>query len=164
MHSFQRKDAKKAKAQSKWASLNLCVFAILCAFAFKSVSVARSEPVSFKRDIGPVLLNNCHACHGPKKAEGGYRIETYERLTGAGDSTQPGFMAKEFDGSEAFRRITSTDVKERMPLEGDPLPPEQVSLLKHWIEAGVPFDGADAKAPLASYIPPPTHPSAPEKY
>jgi DNA-binding beta-propeller fold protein YncE len=127
-------------------------------------AVVGAEPISFKRDVAPVLLNNCLACHGPKKAEGGYRIDTFERLTAAGDSTQPGFAAKDVDGSEAFRRITSTDVKERMPLEGDPLPADQVALLKRWIEGGVPFDGPDPKAPLASYIPPPTHPAAPEKY
>lgn len=127
-------------------------------------AICHADGVSFKRDIAPVLLNNCLACHGPKKAEGGYRIDTFERITAAGDSTQPGFMAKDLEGSEAFRRITSTDVKERMPLEGDPLLPEQVALLKQWIEGGVPFDGPDAKAPIASYIPPPTHPSAPESY
>src|SRR6266436_1061044 len=123
-----------------------------------------AEAPSFKRDIAPVLLNNCLACHGPKKAEGGYRIDTFERSTAAGDSTQPGFVAKDLEGSEAFRRITSTDVKERMPLEGDPLPEDQVALLKRWIEGGLPFDGPDPKAALASYIPPPTHPAAPEAY
>jgi len=131
---------------------------------FLSPLIAAAEPISFKRDIAPVLLNNCLACHGPKKAEGGYRIDTYERVIAAGDSTQPGFAAKDLDGSEAFRRITSTDVKERMPLEGDPLPAEQITALKQWIEGGVPFDGPDSKAPLASYIPPPTHPAAPTKY
>jgi hypothetical protein len=125
---------------------------------------AAAETPSFKRDIAPILLNNCLACHGPKKAEGGYRIDTFERVIAAGDSTQAGFTAKDLEGSEAFRRIISTDVKERMPLEGDPLPAEQVALLKQWIEAGVPFDGPDPKSPLASYIPPPTHPAAPEKY
>ena len=127
-------------------------------------ALCHADGVSFKRDIAPVLLSNCLACHGPKKSEGGYRIDTFERLTAAGDSTQPGFVKKDLDGSEAFRRITSTDVKERMPLEGDPLPPEQVALLKQWIETGLPFDGSDVKASLASYIPPPTHPAAPEKY
>src|SRR5262245_64771447 len=109
---------------------------------------ARAEAPSFKRDVAPLLLNNCLACHGPKKAEGGYRIDTFERITGAGDSTQPGFASKDLDGSEAFRRITSTDVKERMPLEGDPLTAEQVALLQQWIEGGVPFDGPHAKAPI----------------
>src|SRR6185503_16015140 len=127
-------------------------------------SLARAEAPSFQREVAPLLLSNCLACHGPKKAEGGYRIDTFERVTSAGDSTSPGFHAKDLEGSEAFRRITSADVKERMPLEGDPLPAEQIELLKKWIEAGAPFDGPDPKAPLASYIPPPKHPAAPESY
>lgn len=125
---------------------------------------AAAEPVSFKRDVAPVLLNNCLACHGPKKAEGGYRIDTFERVVVAGDSTLPGFVAKDLEGSEAFRRIVSTDTAERMPLDGDPVPQHDVELMKRWIEEGAVFDGPDPKAPLASYIPPPTHPAAPEKY
>jgi WD40 repeat protein len=142
----------------------LCGITFLCALTFIAIDTSAAEPPSFKRDIAPLLLNNCLACHGPKKSEGAYRIDTFERITAAGDSTQPGFVAKDLEGSEAFRRIVSTDPKERMPLEGDPLPPDQVALLKAWIEAGLPFDGPDAKAPIASYIPPPTHPASPEKY
>jgi WD40 repeat protein len=127
-------------------------------------SLAAAQPVSFKRDVAPVLLNNCLACHGPKKAESGYRIDTFERAMSAGDSTQPGFIAKKLEESEAFRRITSTDKAERMPLDGDPLPADQVDLLKRWLEEGAAFDGPDPKSPLASYIPPPTHPAAPEAY
>jgi WD40 repeat protein len=164
MNSFQRTGAKAAKTQVRTATTSLCAFAVLCAFALNPINLSIANDVSFKRDIAPVLLNNCLACHGPKKAEGGYRIDTFERVTAAGDSTQPGFVAKDLEGSEAFRRITSTDVKERMPLEGDPLPPEQVAALKSWIESGLPFDGPDARSPLASYIPPPTHPAPPEKY
>jgi mono/diheme cytochrome c family protein len=129
-----------------------------------TVTSAHADPVSFKSDIAPLLLSNCLACHGPKKAEGGYRIDTYEKVIAAGDSTSPGFAAKDVDGSEAFRRIVSTDPKERMPLDGDPLTAEQIALLKKWIEEGANFDGPDPKAPLASYIPPPKHPSGPEKY
>jgi WD40 repeat protein len=127
-------------------------------------AVSAAEPVSFKRDVAPILLNNCLACHGPKKAEAGYRIDTFGRLTAAGDSTQPGFAAKKLEESEAFRRITSPDKAERMPLDGDPLPAEQVDVLKRWLEEGAAFDGPDPKAALASYIPPPTHPAAPEAY
>lgn len=127
-------------------------------------ALAAAEPVSFKRDIAPLLLNNCLACHGPKKAEGGYRIDTFERATAAGDSTQPALLAGKLEESEAFRRITSSDKAERMPLDGDPLPAEQVDLLKRWLTEGATFDGPDPKAALASYIPPPTHPAAPEAY
>lgn len=125
---------------------------------------ARAEPVSFKADVAPLLLNQCLACHGPKKAEGGYRIDTFEKVMAEGDSSSPGFHAKDLDGSEAFRRIVSTDAKERMPLDGDPMTAEQIALLKRWVEEGAAFDGPDPKAALATYIPPPTHPAGPEKY
>lgn len=138
----------------------LIAAAIVASFA----TTAHADPVSFKADIAPLLVNNCLACHGPKKAEGGYRIDTYEKVIAAGDSSSPGFHAKDVDGSEAFRRIVSTDVKERMPLDGDPMTAEQIALLKRWIDEGANFDGPDPKAPLASYIPPPKHPAAPEKY
>jgi WD40 repeat protein/mono/diheme cytochrome c family protein len=137
--------------------LLLCALLVLPAAAY-------GEPVSFKRDVAPILLDQCLACHGPKKAEGGYRIDTFERAVAAGDSTQPGFLAGKLEESEAFRRIISTDKAERMPLEGDPLPEEQVATLKRWLEEGAAFDGPDPKASLASYIPPPTHPAAPESY
>ena len=130
---------------------------------FLLVSEASAQ-VSFKKDIAPVLLNNCLACHGPKKAEGAYRIDTYERAIAPGESATAAFAAKMVDGSEGFRRITSGDVKERMPLDGDPLPAETIALIKKWVEEGAAFDGPDPKAPLASYIPPPTHPAAPVAY
>jgi dipeptidyl aminopeptidase/acylaminoacyl peptidase len=122
------------------------------------------EPVSFRKDIAPILVDNCLACHGPKKAEGGYRIDTYERLVGEGDSGAPGFVAKDVDSSEAFRRIVSDDPAERMPLDGDPLPEETVTLLRRWIDEGVNYDGGDAAASLTSIIPPAVYPGGPEVY
>lgn len=140
--------------------------AVALAFVLASLSAgsAQAEPVSFKKDVAPILINHCLACHGPKKAEGGYRIDTYERTLAAGDSTSPGFHAKKLDESEAFRRIISTDAKERMPLDGDPLSAEQIATLKRWVEEGAGFDGPDPKAQLSSYLPPPTHPAAPQAY
>lgn len=139
------------------------LLALWIAFAVAGVASAQ-EPVSFKKDIAPILLNNCLACHGPKKAEGSYRIDTFERSMAAGDSGVEGFKAKELEGSEAFRRIIDTNPKERMPLDGDPLPAEQVALLKRWLEEGANYDGGDPKAALTSIIPPPTHPPAPATY
>jgi len=125
---------------------------------------AAAQPISFKQKVAPILVDNCLACHGPKKAEGGYRVDTYERAMAVGESTAHGFTAKNLEGSESFRRVTSTDKAERMPLEGDPLAPEQIATLKQWIEEGAAFDGPDPKAPLATIIPPPVHPDPPEAY
>ena len=126
--------------------------------------VRAADPVSFRKSIAPILINNCLACHGPKKAEGSYRVDTFERVMAAGESTSPGFLAKNVDGSEAFRRIISTDPVERMPLEGTPLPADQVALIKQWIEEGAAYDSPDPKAPLVSIVPPPVYPDPPEAY
>ena len=128
------------------------------------ISRSTAEPVSFRRDIAPVLLENCVPCHGSKKAESGYRVDTFERAVGEGDSGVPGFTAAAIDDSEAFRRIVSEDVDERMPLEGEALSELQIALLKRWILEGAKFDAPDPKATLLSIIPPPQHSNPPEKY
>lgn len=139
----------------------LVVFGLFVGFA--AVGGAEDE-VSFRKHVAPILLNNCLACHGPKKSEGGYRIDTFERLTGEGDSGAPGFTAKDLDGSEAYRRMASDDESERMPLEADPIPAEQLALIKRWIQQGAKYDAEDPKTDLASIVPPPEHPPAPEAY
>lgn len=144
------------------AALFGCLIALV--IVSSATRPAWGDPVSFRQKIAPILVDNCLACHGPKKAEGGYRVDTFERSIAAGDSTSPGFTAKNLDASEAYRRIVSTDKAERMPLEGDPLPAEQVALLKQWIEEGATFDGPDPKAALATIVPPPTYADPPESY
>jgi WD40 repeat protein len=51
-----------------------------------------------------------------------------------------------------------------MPWEADPLPPEQVAVLKKWIEQGAKYDAEDPKVDLATIVPPPEHPPAPKDY
>jgi WD40 repeat protein/mono/diheme cytochrome c family protein len=127
-------------------------------------SPAFADPVSFKKDIAPALLNNCLACHGPKKAEGGYRVDTFERVMKPGESEGAPVTAKKPDESELLRRLTSDDKAERMPKDGDPLSAEQIALVKKWIEEGAAYDGGEPKALLSSIIPPPTHPAPPAEY
>ncbi|MBP85116.1 MAG: hypothetical protein CMJ64_00090 [Planctomycetaceae bacterium] len=138
--------------------LSLTLVAIL------ATAATAEDPVSFRKDLAPLLLDQCLACHGPKKAEGGFRVDSFERVTKEGDSGSPGFTAKDLEGSEAFLRLISEDADERMPLEADALPAEQIALFKRWIEEGSNFDGDDPKAELITIIPAPTHPEPPESY
>ncbi len=57
------------------------VFGILSCHTLSS-----AEPVSFRSHVAPILLENCTSCHGPKKAEGGYRLDSFAQLQKAGDS------------------------------------------------------------------------------
>ena len=129
-----------------------------------ALSLPAQEPVSFRRDLAPLLISNCQACHGPKKAEGAYRVDSFEHVVGEGESATPGFTPMNIDLSEAFRRMASEDKSERMPKDADPLPAEQLALFKRWIDEGAKFDGPDPKASLASIVPSPTHRDPPETY
>ncbi|MBW3599152.1 MAG: hypothetical protein KY475_18015 [Planctomycetes bacterium] len=122
------------------------------------------DAVSFRADVAPILLSNCLACHGSKKAEGSYRIDSFERLSQGGDTGLAPFTAGDLDDSELYRRITSEDEGERMPLEGEPLPEEHVTIIRKWIEQGAEYDAEDPGADLASIVPPPVHPDPPEAY
>ncbi len=120
--------------------------------------------VSFRSDIAPILLDSCVACHGPKKAEGGYRVDTYDELLKAGDSGELPIAATAEHVSELLRRIISDDESERMPAESEPLPPEQIELVKKWITAGGTFDGENASQSLAMVIPPVQYADPPAVY
>ena len=123
-----------------------------------------AEPVSFSATIAPLLLENCQGCHGVKKAEGSYRVDTFELALGEGDSGSVGFLAGSLDDSEAFRRILSDDVEERMPLERDALSSQQIELLRQWIEEGAKFDGDNPQVSLSDIVSQSVQPDPPDTY
>ena len=45
-----------------------------------------SPAVSFKKDVAPLLQRRCVTCHGEESAKGGYRLDTFARLSKAGES------------------------------------------------------------------------------
>jgi WD40 repeat protein len=125
---------------------------------------AVEQRVSFRTDIAPILQENCLACHGPRKSEGGYRVDSYAELLKPGDSGETPVAASKDLASEVLRRVTSQDESERMPAESEPLTPEQIDLLRGWIESGARFDGQAPSLPLALVIPPPRYADPPQTY
>ena len=109
------------------------------------------QPVSFKADLAPILLNQCQSCHGPKKSKGGYRVDTFER-------------ALEVGFEELHYRLVTDDEDEMMPPDADPLPAGQIALFKRWQEEGGTYDGDDPDASLAEIIPGLKHPEPPLEY
>lgn len=92
------------------------------------------KPLDFARDIRPILDAKCARCHGPKKQEGGLRLDVRARARAGGD-TGPALVPGQAEKSELLRRITATD-EHRMPPSGPPLDPAQIARLRAWIEQG----------------------------
>ncbi|MDX1639035.1 MAG: c-type cytochrome domain-containing protein, partial [Balneolaceae bacterium] len=94
------------------------------------------EPVDYNTDIKPILNENCLACHGGVKKNGKFSLLFKEEAFSPNESGRRAIVPGEPGESEMIRRITHPDPDERMPPEGDPLPEEQVALIRNWIDKG----------------------------
>lgn len=58
-----------------------------------------AEAVSFAKEIAPVLAAKCVTCHGPEKAKGGYRLDTFAALLKPGESEKKPVVASQAEQS-----------------------------------------------------------------
>ncbi|MEX0678250.1 MAG: c-type cytochrome domain-containing protein [Pirellulales bacterium] len=150
---------------SRTIPLVACDFALSClALSVFAARARADDPVSFSKQIAPILVKNCQACHGATEAESGYQVTNYNLVIKAGESESPSITPGKTDESELLARISSDDADARMPQEADPLPAEQIELVKRWIAEGAKFDGPDPAAALASIIPKTAEPDPPQAY
>ncbi len=122
------------------------------------------QPASFSKDIAPLLIKRCQACHGAPDPKGGYQVANFNLVLKPGDSDSAPITPGKPDESELLRLISSTDADERMPKEADPLSAAEIELVKRWIAEGAKYDAKDPNAPLASIAPKPPQPDAPVSY
>ena len=94
---------------------------------------AGHSTVEFNRDIRPILSANCFFCHGPDPTHREADLR-FDRESGIRQAFRTGDPAK----SEAWKRIISKDDDERMPPPSahKVLKPDQIALVRRWIEQG----------------------------
>ena len=155
---------RRSNAWTKWLVL-LAVIAPPSLARADEVSAAEAgREISFSRDVAPILVKNCLACHGPDDTQGEYQLGSFDRLMKPGQSENPPITPGGLAESYLYELVTSDDEALRMPMDGDPLPAEAVAIIKAWIEGGAKFDGPDAAADLVSLTPRSPHPAAPAVY
>jgi mono/diheme cytochrome c family protein len=98
----------------------------------------RAQGVDYGRQVLPILSENCFACHGrdPKARKGSLRLDVRDAAV-AKKAIAPGKPAD----SHMIERLTTEDTSQRMPPKktGKHLTPEQVAVLRQWIEQGAPY-------------------------
>ncbi|MCE9605804.1 MAG: PSD1 and planctomycete cytochrome C domain-containing protein [Planctomycetia bacterium] len=101
---------------------------------------AGSPPVSYARDVLPILAKNCFSCHGSdaEHREAGLRLDVLEGSLAQLPSGERAVVAGKPEQSELLARVTSTDADVRMPpaKHGKALSSEQVEILRRWIAQG----------------------------
>lgn len=105
------------------------------------------QRVDFNRDIRPILNGSCIGCHGGVKQAGGVSFSYREQALGTGKSGRPTVIPGNPRGSELMARVTSDNPQTRMPLHAPALRPEQVALLRQWIDEGAAWENYWAFVP-----------------
>jgi len=115
-------------------------------------ALALAQKVDFLKEVQPILTARCIACHSSGKPQAGLRIHTRNDLLRGGQGG-PAIVAGHSADSLLIQKVTGQRGL-RMPPSGPPLTPQEVTLLRHWIDQGAIWDGAlETGPPLAALAP-----------
>jgi hypothetical protein len=88
----------------------------------------------FEAKVRPILVEHCQNCHGPKKQNGGLRLDLQNGAKKGGDSG-PALVPGKPEESLLVKAVRRHPDVSAMP-PGAPLSPEAVRTLEEWIMAG----------------------------
>ncbi|HTI49608.1 MAG TPA: c-type cytochrome domain-containing protein [Planctomycetaceae bacterium] len=118
----------------------------------------KEGPVSFYRQVRPILQRNCTGCHQPAKAGGKLVLTSYAAAKTGGEQGT-GFEPNKPDESLLIEVITGD--KPSMPKNAPPLAKELVALIGRWIQEGAKDDTPAEVQDTISPENPPVYHSAP---
>ncbi|MDX2035103.1 MAG: c-type cytochrome domain-containing protein [Isosphaeraceae bacterium] len=101
--------------------------------------------VSFLKDVAPILVQNCIACHNPRKAESKYVMTTFAQLAKGGSRGQDITLVAGKPDESYFVELIRHDGDPRMPYKQDPMPLDKIAVIEKWVSEGAAYDGADPK-------------------
>jgi hypothetical protein len=124
------------------STLMFRVFWALPILSLLTWQMARSQ--EFKRDVLPILSENCFACHGPDEQarQSGLRLDLSEGALATADSGDAAIIPYHAEASPLIERIESHDADLRMPPpeSGKELSAEQRQVLRQWIQSGADYE------------------------
>lgn len=104
-----------------------------------SVALSAQDTVSFANDVLPIFQQRCAECHGATDENGEVRTEVslnlieYERVMAGSEF---GTVIEAGDPANSF--LLDMIVDGTMPEQGDPVPEDEIAIIRAWIEAGAP--------------------------
>ncbi len=106
--------------------------------AWASGSARAGDRVDFRRDILPVLRDQCVRCHGPRLAQSGLRLDRKPDAF-RGGRHGPAIVPGDPGRSPLYRRLVTNDPAIRMPRGRAPLDKATITRVRRWIEQGAPW-------------------------
>ncbi len=113
---------------------------LLVSLNMLSPSLAADDPseakVTFDEHIKPIFREHCASCHSESDKESDLALDTFAGSL-AGGSSGAVIAEGSSGGSRLFKLLTHAE-RPFMPPDQDPIPKEQIELVKIWIEQGTP--------------------------
>ncbi len=91
--------------------------------------------VDYLRDIKPLLTAKCVACHGGLRQKGNLRLDT-AKFIAKGSESGSAVVANDSAKSTLIEAVLGTNGRTKMPIDGEALTPDQIELLRRWIDSG----------------------------
>ena len=114
----------------------------------KALPPPANHRIDFAREIKPIFEASCIKCHGRGRTKGNLDIASRETVLKGGD-TGPAIVPGKSLDSLMIELVAGVDPDNVMPQKGKRLTPEQIGLLRAWIDQGASWD------PSVSFAKPP---------
>ncbi len=115
---------------------------------------------SFSNEVAPIFSKKCMACHNTHEAGGQFDMDTFASILKGGES---GSVVHAGKSSESY--LFELIVDGSMPQDADPLTPDEIAVVRRWIDNGAGIDpGFDPAARLVEIMPKAPHPNPPATY
>jgi mono/diheme cytochrome c family protein len=98
---------------------------------------AAAVKVDYEKHIKPLMAEKCHSCHGERAQQAGLRLDKRQNAMRGGDYG-PVIIAGDSAASKLIKRVVNGDGGMLMPPTGA-LSPDEIALLRAWIDQGVDF-------------------------
>jgi len=123
----------------------VALFFFLTFVAFSSAQ----EPISFHRQIKPILVRQCVGCHQGPSRQADLSLANYKDMQTGG---RKGSALAGTPEKNLLISYLTGEAKPQMPFGGKPLPEDQIELFRRWIREGAKDDSpADAQeAPVST--------------
>src|SRR6267378_1684070 len=120
----------------------------------KALPPPAARKIDFAKEIKPILEASCIKCHGRGRTKGDLSIESRDTLLKGGESGAAIVPGKS-EESRVIELVAGLDPDSVMPQKGKRLTPEQIGLLRAWIDQGAHWDASIsfAKPPPANLFP-----------
>jgi hypothetical protein len=140
-------NAIRGKSNHSYCLLILLLAGGLTAADLSKLPPPASRTIHFVKDVQPIFAKSCYSCHGPDKQQAQFRLDAKE-IALEGGELGPAIIPGKSADSLLIRFVAGLDPDKVMPQKGERLSPEQVGILRAWIDQGAEWpDSASVRVP-----------------